>query len=380
MPPSAAEKADVRRYLANWHAEIDSAALYDALADAEGASSLGEVYRKLAATEREHATFWSSRLRESGYDVPPALPSWRARTMRWLTRHFGPAFVLPTLIDAEAKDTRGYGAQPESASTALPSQESSHGRVLRAIRDSRPAGVEGGALARLEGRHRGVGGNALRAAVLGANDGLVSNLSLVMGVAGAELAGRNILITGFAGLLAGAGSMALGEWLSVQSSRESYQKQIAIEREELAASPVEETEELALIYQAKGVAPDEARSLAQRMTATPDKALDTLVREELSINPEELGGSAWEAAITSFLLFAVGAIVPVLPFLFASGNRAVLASVGVSALALFGIGAAITLMTGKSAFSSGARQLVFGLAAAALTFGIGHLIGSSLAG
>jgi VIT1/CCC1 family predicted Fe2+/Mn2+ transporter len=225
-----------------------------------------------------------------------------------------------------------------------------------------------------------VGGNALRAAVLGANDGLVSNLSLVMGVAGAELAGRGILITGLAGLLAGAGSMALGEWLSVQSSRELYLRQLDIEREELAAAPEEEAEELALIYQAKGIAVDQARALAARVIATPETALDTLAREELGIDPEELGGSAWEAAITSFLLFAFGAVVPVLPFMFLAGGTAVLVSVAVSAVALFGIGAAITLMTGRGVLFSGARQLLFGLVAAALTYGVGRLIGVSLAG
>jgi VIT1/CCC1 family predicted Fe2+/Mn2+ transporter len=240
--------------------------------------------------------------------------------------------------------------------------------------------MEGGALARLEGRHRAVGGNALRAAVLGSNDGLVSNLSLVMGVAGAELAGRGILITGLAGLLAGAGSMALGEWLSVQSSRELYQRQLAIEHEELTASPEEEAEELALIYEAKGIPPEQARALAARVIASPATALDTLAREELGIDPEQLGGSAWEAAITSFLLFALGAMVPVLPFVFLSGTAAVLVSVGVSAVALFGIGAAITLMTGRGLLFSGGRQLLFGLAAAALTYGVGRLIGVSLAG
>ena len=149
-------------------------------------------------------------------------------------------------------------------------------------------------------------GNALRAAVLGANDGLVSNASLVMGVAGAELAGRSILITGLAGLLAGSLSMALGEWLSVQSARELFAHQIGIEREELLAAPEEEAEELALIYQAKGLPAEQARELGQRLVQDQQTALDTLAREELGIDPAELGGSAWVAAITSFLLFSAG--------------------------------------------------------------------------
>lgn len=371
---------DARRYRANLQAEIDSASLYEALADAERTPAIAKVYRRLAAIEREHAAFWGTRLGDAGHPVPPSIPSWRARMLRRLARHFGPGFILPTLIESEAGDSSGYERQPETAGRAMPAQERSHGRVLRAIRNLGPGGMEGGALARLEGRHRAIGGNALRAAVLGANDGLVSNLSLVMGVAGAALPGRGVLITGLAGLLAGAGSMALGEWLSVQSSRELYQRQIDIEREELAAAPAEEEEELALIYEAKGIPAEEARALAARVIGTPQTALDTLAREELGIDPEELGGSAWEAAITSFLLFAVGAIIPVAPFIFLTGTMSVLVSVAVSAVALFGIGAAVTLMTGRGVLFSGARQLLFGLAAAALTYGVGRLIGVSLAG
>jgi VIT1/CCC1 family predicted Fe2+/Mn2+ transporter len=172
--------------------------------------------------------------------------------------------------------------------------------------------------------------------------------------------------------------MALGEWLSVQSSRELYKRQLAIEEEELKTSPEEEQEELALIYQAKGVAPEEARALAARLTADPTQALDTLAREELGIDPEELGGSAWEAALTSFVLFALGAIIPVAPFLFLAGNTAVVASLAVSALGLFAIGAAITLLTGRGVWFSGLRQMGFGLIAAAVTYGIGRLMGVTL--
>ncbi len=369
---------DVRRWRANRQNEIDSATLYETLARGEREASVADVYRRLAAAERKHAAFWEEQLRGAGIAAPELTPSARARILRWLARR-SPGLVLPMLIDAEAGDTSGYSAQPESATTVLPVQERSHGRVLRAIRDT-GGGLEGSWLARFEGRHRAVGGNALRAAVLGANDGLVSNLSLVMGVAGAELSGHGILVTGLAGLLAGAGSMALGEWLSVQSSRELFQRQIAIEREELATAPEEEAEELALIYQAKGIPVEQARALAQRVIASPESALDTLAREELSIDPEDLGGSAWVAAITSFLLFAIGAIVPVLPFMFLEGTPAVAASIAASAVALMGIGAAITLMTGRNVWFSAFRMLVFGLGAAGLTFALGRLIGVSLAG
>jgi VIT1/CCC1 family predicted Fe2+/Mn2+ transporter len=201
-----------------------------------------------------------------------------------------------------------------------------------------------------------------------------------MGVAGAELAGQAVLVTGLAGLLAGAASMALGEWLSVQSARELAQRQLAVEAAEVEAAPHEEQEELALIYQAKGLPEAEANAVAARMMADRGTVLDTLAREELGIDPESLGGSAWEAAATSFFLFAAGAIIPVLPFLALTGPAAIAASLALSAVALFAVGAGITLLTGRSVLFSGARQVLFGLAAAALTFGIGRLIGVSLAG
>jgi vacuolar iron transporter family protein len=369
-------QADLRRWRANRQDEIDSAALYRAVAGVESQPQLAELYRRLAATEEEH-DFWARRLRAAGDEPGPPRPGWRARVMARLARRFGAQLILPTLTDLETADSRGYDAQPESAGTTLPGDERSHARLLRSVSD-RGGGMEGAAIARLEGRHRASSGNALRAAVLGANDGLLSNFSLVMGVAGAQLASSAVLVTGLAGLLAGAGSMAMGEWISVQSARELFGRQIAIERDELAEVPDEEAEELALIYQAKGMAAEQARELAARQMANREGALDTLAREELGIDPEELGGSASQAAATSFVLFAIGAIVPVLPFFFGGGTEAVVISAILAALALFGIGAAITLLTGRSVWRSGARQVVIGGAAAALTYGVGRLIGTAV--
>jgi vacuolar iron transporter family protein len=373
------ERADVARYRANLQGEIDGAALYRALAEAESRPQLAEVYGRLAATEERHARHWEAQLGAGGARIGPRRPSWQTRTLCWLARRFGAQVVLPTVTSLERVDSNHYAAQVEARAAGLPREERSHARLLQAISDP-GSGLEGSSLARLEGRHRSVGGNALRAAVLGANDGLVSNLSLVMGVAGAQLSGRGILITGMAGLLAGAASMALGEWLSVQSSRELYQREIQTEAEELAAVPQEEEEELALIYQAKGLPETQARALAGRLIASREEALDTLAREELGVDPEVLGGSAWEAAITSFVLFALGAVVPLAPFALLAGTKAVTASLGASAVALFLIGAGITLLTRRGLVYTGMRQVVFGLGAAGLTFGIGRLIGVSLAG
>jgi VIT1/CCC1 family predicted Fe2+/Mn2+ transporter len=358
-------RQDIARYRENLQHELDGAALYRTLAEIEPQPQLAAVYGRLAAAEEGHARHWAEKLREAGAPVPRG-PSWRPRILGWLARRFGTQFILPTVAAQEEQDSAGYAAQGDARQAALPGEEHSHARLLRAIRGQGAAGLEGAAIAQLEGRHRATGGNALRAAVLGVNDGLVSNLSLVMGVAGADFPGATILVTGAAGLLAGAGSMALGEWLSVQSARELYSRQISIEAEELATAPEEEAEELALIYQAKGLPEAEARSLASRLIADRGTALDTLAREELGINPEDLGGSAWEAAITSFLLFAVGAIIPVLPFLVWSGVPATLASLVLSGLGLFASGAFITLLTGRRVLVSGSRQVAIGLAAALL--------------
>ena len=365
------------RYRANLQGEVDSSALYRALAEVEANPQIAEVYRRLAGVEEAHAEFWRKRLH--GKVGRRLRPGFRSRALAWLARRFGPDFVLPVINTLEQVDSGHYDRQPEAVSAGLPQAERSHARILQAVA-SPTRGMPGGVLGRIEGRHRAVGGNALRAAVLGANDGLVSNLSLVMGVVGADFAPRTILATGFAGLLAGACSMAMGEWLSVNSARELYESQIATEATELDQVPEEEKEELVLIYQAKGLAEDEARRLADRLMADKGTALVTLAREELGIDPEELGGSAWGAAATSFLLFAVGAVVPVAPFLVLAGTPAVIGSLVLSGLAMAGIGAGTTLFTGRGVTFSALRQLAVGLAAAGITFGVGRLIGVSLGG
>ncbi|MHB8778008.1 MAG: VIT1/CCC1 transporter family protein [Anaerolineales bacterium] len=369
---------EIERYKNNRQKEIDGAALYHTLAEIEKQPQMAEIYNRLAASEEKHAAVWEKKLKELNVAVPPRIPSWRARTMIWLARKFGPQFILPTIAGNETADSRAYDGQPDMEAREFSRDEKSHARMLSMASHS-TGGLPGGNVAQLEGRHRASGGNALRAAVLGANDGLVSILSLVMGVAGATNSNSDVLIAGLAGLLAGAGSMALGEWLSVQSSRELYEHQIKIEAEEIAESPDEEQEELALIYQSKGLPGDRARELASHMMADKGSILDTLAREELGIDPEELGGSAYEAAFTSFILFTVGAIFPIFPFFFWSGATTIFISLAVSGIGLFIIGAAITLMTGRSVWFSGTRQVLVGLVAAALTFGVGKLIGGSLA-
>lgn len=377
MPTPSAK--DLRRYRANWQEEIDSAARYRAMADGERDTGRAQVYRELAGMEEKHAGFWEKRLTEAGLPPGPRRLSTRARVLIWLARRFGPEAILATVAADEHAGRRGYDTQAETAGTKMRSQERLHARLLGSLA-ARGRGASGAEFGRLEGRHRNVGGNALRAAVLGANDGLSSNLSLVMGVAGAATDHRAVVLAGVAGLVAGAASMALGEWISVTSSRELAQRELETERSEIDLEPEDEREELELLYRAKGLDPEEARTLSTEIISRPEAALDVLAREELGLDPEELGGSPWTAAGTSFVLFAFGAIIPLVPFFVARGTAAVLWSVGLSAVALFGIGAAITLFTGRGVLRTGLRQLILGLGAAALTYGIGRLVGVAVSG
>ncbi|HET6650291.1 MAG TPA: VIT1/CCC1 transporter family protein [Candidatus Limnocylindria bacterium] len=371
---AAVTTADVDRWRANLRAEVDGELIYRAMAANAGDPRLARLYVQMADAEARHADLWRGQL-HAAKSRSSISPSWRARTLAFVARRFGAGMVAPIIASQEREARTMYDDQPEAAGTSLADDERSHARLLHGI----TGGASGAMLARFEGRHRGMSGNALRAAVLGANDGLVSNFSLVMGVAGASSAGDAVVIAGVAGLLAGSLSMALGEWLSVQSSRELYANQIAIEREELAAFPEEEEEELRLIYEAKGFDPVDARRLAHRvLSGDPQVALDTMAREELGIDPDELGGSAWTAAITSFVLFALGALVPLLPFLLTDGIGAIVVSAALSGLALFVLGAAITLMTGRHPITAGVRQLTFGLAAAGITYAIGFVLGTTV--
>lgn len=372
----ADSSARARRYRANVQSELDRAAVYGAMAAAERDPQLAGSFRKLADAEGRHAEFWRAQLAEIDPKSPPRGPTARARLLARLAGRFGSRLVLPAAASLEQAEQETYEHQPEADGTAIAADERTHARVLDSAVEASTARFTASMLARMLGRRRGVSGNALRAAVLGANDGLVSNLSLVMGVAGASFSSRTVLITGLAGLLAGAFSMAMGEWVSVQSSRELHQRQLDREAEEIATDPEHERAELITLYERRGLSPEEARALARRVMSDEDTALEAMAREELGFDPEELGGSAWIAAIASFLLFTVGAIIPVVPFAITSGDAAVALSLSASAVALFGIGAAITLLTGRGVWSSALRQLAIGIGAAAVTYGAGYVVGA----
>ncbi|PXW22589.1 VIT1/CCC1 transporter family protein [Paraburkholderia caballeronis] len=374
-----ASPQELKRYRRNLADELDSAAVYDALSTAESDAQRRAIFAELAVAEREHAQVWREKLAANNVRVPPHRRSGKTLLLLTLTRVFGPSVVLPTVAAAEYADRDRYAHEP--GAEKLSAQEQQHAAIVQSIVANKAARGQskGAQIAAAESWHRGVtSGNDLRAAVLGANDGLVSNFCLIMGVAGAGAANRTILLTGLAGLVAGACSMALGEWLSVTNARELARTQIAKEADELEHTPDAERHELALIYQAKGIEAGEARRVASQIMRDKDHALDTLTREELGIDPKELGGNPWTAAAVSFFLFALGAAFPIVAFLWAGGYAAIAQSVVLSAIGLAAVGVFTSLFNGRSALFSAFRQIVIGLVAAGFTAGAGRLLGVSI--
>jgi VIT1/CCC1 family predicted Fe2+/Mn2+ transporter len=366
--------AEIKRYRANLDDEIDGIAIYELLAELEKDPERQRIFRELAEVEVRHANVWREKLREAGVEPQEHGPSLKIRAIGTAARVFGVRSVLPIIRTLEAGAYGAYMAQDEAAQALAP-DEREHRKTMSRLEKGGATAVE--QIATRETWHRRGGGGTLRASVFGVSDGLVSNTALVMGFAGAQTSADFVLLAGLAGLLAGAFSMAAGEYVSMQSQKELFERQIQLERSELENAPEEEMRELTLIYQAKGLSMEEAELTAARLMENPEVALDTLVREELGLDPSELG-SPWGASTGSFVAFALGAVVPVLPFIFGdAGTPFVVASATLSAIALFAVGAAVSLFTGRSAIYSGARQVALGAAAAGVTFVIGRIIGVS---
>jgi VIT1/CCC1 family predicted Fe2+/Mn2+ transporter len=329
---------------ARWREEMTASWLTAAVARAEKDAAIAKVFEKLAAESA----------RQAGLIAPSAAPAFRpslrARSVAALAGLLGPHRVKPLLSAAKVRGVSLYDPMPAGHATPTDASE-------------------------IGARHRRGGG--LRAAVFGANDGIISNTSLVMGMTGAAVDNDVVFLTGVAGLLAGAFSMAAGEYVSVRTQREMLEHQIAQETEELDQYPEQEAEELALIYAARGMAAEDARAFARKIVADPDLAIKVLAREELGLDPDNLG-SASQAAIWSFASFAVGAILPVIPFALGLAAPSAVAA-GVAAVALFGVGAATSLFSGRNAFLGGVRMLTIGAAAGAATFFIGRLFGVAAA-
>jgi VIT1/CCC1 family predicted Fe2+/Mn2+ transporter len=369
--------SDIQRYRDNLRDELNGAALYGALAAAETDPIRKDLFLQLAQAESSHAHLWREKLAAAGVHDERFVPALRTRLLAKLAQRFGPRFVLPTLAAAEVADRNKYAGQADAH--GISAEERGHAAVIQAVAANTTGGGTAGAdIARAEPWHRAASGNNLRAAILGANDGLVSNFCLVMGIAGAGSGNKTVLLTGLAGLAAGACSMALGEWLSVTNARELAQTQIAQEKEELEQTPLAEQHELTLIFQAKGMPKQDAQRVAAQMMKDKKGALDTLVREELGIDPAELGGNAWSAAGTSFALFSAGAIFPVAPYFWMHGTGAIAASAAASAAMLLAVGMLSSLFNGRNPWYSAVRQLIFGCLAASVTYGLGAALGTTL--
>lgn len=338
----------------NWYQEKQSAWLYRVIADRERNPRLKRMFRKLGEQAETQAKAWE----KGGPPDAPApefRPSFRARLVARLVRGVGPKALRPVLAGLKVRGLSAYAGRHLESRHAMPTT-------------AEDVGV----------RHRGMAGGTLRAAVFGINDGLLSNTSLILGMAGADTQTGLLLTAGIAGLLAGALSMAAGEYISMRSQRELFEYQIDLERAELALYPEQEAEELAVIYAARGMSLPEARRATRKMMKDPEHALDLLAREELGLNPDDLG-SPMGAAVFSFLAFAIGACIPLAPFLFDLGPEPSLRwAVGLAAVSLFSIGALLSLFTGRSSLWGGLRMLLIGAAAGGSTYGIGRWLGVKL--
>ena len=370
--------------LAGLALERDAIYLYDKLAALEKDPQRKAAFESIAASERRHAAIWEAKLISLGEHPPVAArPSWRVRQIAVLARIFGTRAVSDMVKALEGFEEEVYGAHSDVPEVhEIAKDEAKHAEIWRDLdvaHKTKGVGAYRAAVAETQARepwHRSGGGGTLRASIFGVSDGLVSNAALVFGIAGATTSGQGsfVVLAGVAGLLAGAFSMAAGEYVSMRSQTELLERQIELERAELEAMPEEEEKEIAAIYRGRGFGEAEAASIAKQLMSDPKVALETKVREELGLDPEELG-SPWGASIGSFFSFAVGAFIPLLPFILLSSGTALLVSIVLTSLALFGVGAAVSLLTGRSALYSGARQLGIGAAAAAITYLVGSLIG-----
>ena len=372
---------DPRRFLRYLDAERNASLLYRALAESTDGEQR-EALLELADVEDKHAQHWVDKLTTHGVEIPPAPTVLNADDEQLVrrARSLGLVSVMDALEQNEGADAGMYDDEPEALPT-MPSDEREHADVFRALKGGEPErfphpehSTKGD-----EPWHRADKSGSVRAAVFGVSDGLVSNTALVMGFAGASLAGAIensvVLFAGLAGLLAGAFSMAAGEYVSMASQRDLFKREIELEQQELLEKPEEERLELELIYRAKGLPRDQAQAVADQIIKDPGIALDTLAREELGLDPDEFG-SAWKAAVSSFLSFAIGASVVVVPYALFSGMTAFVLAVVLALVSLVVVGGLVGYQSGRGVVFSAGRQVLWGVGAAGVTYLVGSLVGS----
>ena len=363
-PPQADESWDE-----HYRDERDAAYLYRALAAVEADSERKELFDKLALVEDRHVERWQQLFAESGRPLPPYTTAQRTRLLAWVAKRFGTGLVLPLMLAEEGREVQAYlgmarqssDRQTHQAAVDIAADSAVHARELAEI-----MGREG------EPWHVGGSGGYLRSVVYGFNDGLTANFGLVAGVLGADVAPHVVIISGVAGAIADALSMGSSGYLAAKSEAEVQAHQIDLERHEMRLMPDLEEEELALIYQAKGLPADRARETARAMMQDPSQALDAMVREELNIHPAEL--APLKDGVVTGLATAVGAFIPIVPFLVLEHWPAVWMSLAVSMLAHFAIGAARSIFTGRSVWASGRDMFVVGFGVAAIGYVIGELV------
>lgn len=370
-----ASERSVSLWLENLRDELDGVALYQGLARVERDGDRAREFSALAEAEARHATIWRKKLERAAVPVPPPQPSARTRFLLWIARRMGTQAVLPLVLLGESNDIAKYVRQG-SESAALVPEEQEHSERLRALSGAAPRS-ERGRISQRERWHRAGHGGAVRAAVFGMNDGLVSNLALLLGVAAAGAGPAALLVTGLAGLFAGALSMAVGEYVSVASQRDLLRRQITLEAREVAEAPEEEEAELAQLLGDKGLSAQQAGATARQIMQNPASAVDTLVREELGLDPEDLG-SPIRAALSSFLTFAFGATLPLVPMLLLEGRLAAIGAAAVSGVVLAGVGALLGFLSGTSPWRSAARMVLLAALAAGVTVGVGKLVGTAI--
>ncbi len=371
---------DPKRFLGYLEAERNAVLLYRALAETTDGDRR-EALLELAEIEEHHAAHWVEKLEEYGIPVPPAPVDLDPNDAGLLARARAAGLdgVLQTLEEVEGAASGMYDEEPE-APLGMSDDERAHAEALRLMREDPTMLVtQGRAPHRVlrpgdgEKWHRTDRSGSIRAAVFGVSDGLVSNTALVMGFAGADTANSTVLFAGLAGLFAGAFSMAAGEYVSVASQRDLFRREIEMEASELRDKPEEEQKELELIYRAKGISREVAAQTAAQIMSDPKMALETLAREELGLDPDELG-SPVKVAISSFVSFAIGASFVVLPYFFLSGTAALIAAICLSLIAMIIVGATVGKLSGRNMFFSVGRQLMWGVGAAAVTFAIGRIV------
>ncbi len=372
---TAPDRSTLKSWLHHWQDESDAAFLYEVLADKEPDSKKRDVYTRLAAVERRHTELWAKLLAENGHPVPPdgARPSRNARMMAWLGRRFGPRYLLPLLLREEGREVKGYmdlhqesrAEDARQVSLTLAKESAEHAETL--------AGLAGRSA---EPWHRAESGGFLRNVVYGFNDGLTANFGLVAGVIGADVAPHVILISGVAGMIADALSMGSSGYLAAKSEQEVYAHEIAMEKEEIRLMPEVEEEELALVYEAKGIEPGIARRMAAEVMQDPQRALDEKVREELKIG-EAHATPLKEGWITGAAT-AVGAFIPVAPFLVLTGTAAVWTAFTIAMLSHFAVGGARSFFTGRGVIRSGIDMFLVGLGVAAVGYVVGDLVAKIL--